>query len=1049
MATTITQHYIIDMSSNNNFIQVPAVQGDGNTRRIELELISNGSRYIVDESEYDITIVGTKPDGTEVWNRCSTSSGYIIVELTYQMLAVPGRVDFQLMLISKTRNNALKSFPFYVIVTGATFDPGTMISTNEFEALISYTSAAQAAAESIVGTKEECLQYAQEAESWSKGTKNGTQVGPSDPAYANNAKYYSDVSKTYSTDSEAWAKGTRNGSAVPSSDAAYNKHSKYYSQQADTYAQTAESWAKGTKGGSAVPSSDSTYHNNSKYYSDLAKTYAESAEVWSAHPPYIGPNGNWFVYNTVTEEFVDSGIDASITVQIADVTTIPYGEAPYVTNTGSNTDPVFHLFVPMASGIKSIQKTSTDGQTDTYTITFDNNQTATFQVRNGNDSEAWAKGTREGNPVPSTDESYHNNSKYYSEQSSDSSDRSKSWAVGPSGAGDDGTDTNNAKYWAEQSEASNDQSSEYSQISESWAKGTKNGTAVGSTDPAYRNHSKYYSEQSASSASASLTSANKSSTSAKESESWAKGTKDGVAVPSTDQAYHNNAKYYSEYSDTRATDSANSATASETSNLSSEAWARGTKNGSAVSSSDPTYHNNSKYYSELADTSATNAAASETNSLNSSIDSEAWATGARNGVDVDSSDPTYENNAKYYSDSSGQSATDARNWAVGTTGTGSGTDTNNSKYYSELSELSKEGSVSASLDSEAWARGTRNGIPVANDDATYVNNSKFYAQESLASAADSADSALDSEGYSKLAESWARGTRNGSGVPSSDATYHNNAKYYSDLAKTSEITTAQTIAEAQDIKGDAAASAAASAQSASASAASANTSYNHASNSAASAVEAMGYRDETEIIKNTMITTATQAQNYMNSALGYANNAETYMNNASDFTDNAHSYMEFANSYMNSAKNYARIAAESEANALLYENNAETSATNAATSATNAGNSASAAADSALEASGYAGDASDSADAADTSATNAANSAQDAEDIKTDLLAVLQNYSCTNFIICSSLPATGTANTLYLLYSTTPSVEYTPYIYADGQWIPVNARSSDMKWAEF
>lgn len=56
---------------------------------------------------------------------------------------------------------------------------------------------------------------------------------------------------------------------------------------------------------------------------------------------------------------------------------------------------------------------------------------------------------------------------------------------------------------------------------------------------------------------------------------------------------------------------ANSATAAATSESNAEAYAVGKRNGTDVPSTDPTYHNNSKYYSELAETSETNAAASE------------------------------------------------------------------------------------------------------------------------------------------------------------------------------------------------------------------------------------------------------------------------------------------------------------------------------------------------------------------------------------------------------------------------------------------------------
>lgn len=69
-------------------------------------------------------------------------------------------------------------------------------------------------------------------------------------------------------------------------------------------------------------------------------------------------------------------------------------------------------------------------------------------------SEAWAAGTIDGSDIPNTNPAYHNNSKYYMEQT--------------------------------QGEVQN---------AEAWARGTKNGTPVPSTDPTYENNSKYYAEQ--------------------------------------------------------------------------------------------------------------------------------------------------------------------------------------------------------------------------------------------------------------------------------------------------------------------------------------------------------------------------------------------------------------------------------------------------------------------------------------------------------------------------------------------------------------------------
>lgn len=113
-------------------------------------------------------------------------------------------------------------------------------------------------------------------------------------------------------------------------------------------------------------------------------------------------------------------------------------------------------------------------------------------------------------------------------------------------------------------------------------------------------------------------------------EAWAVGTKNGTPVESTDEQYHNNAKYYSDEA-SHVTDD-------------SEAWAVGSRKGIPVPSTDPTYHNNSKYYAELGIDSANKA--------------ESYAvggTGTRTGEDTD--------NSQYYSQQSGISATNANNSA--------------------------------------------------------------------------------------------------------------------------------------------------------------------------------------------------------------------------------------------------------------------------------------------------------------------------------------------------------------------------------------------------
>lgn len=133
----IYQHYIIDMSSNNNYVQVPTVQGDGNgVRGFEVELIQNGIPYRIDADDVLISIIGTKPDTTGIFNECSlTKDGYILVDITSQMSAVKGRGDYEIVLMSRSKNSQLKSFPFFIITTPSALDIDYLVSSDEFQLL--------------------------------------------------------------------------------------------------------------------------------------------------------------------------------------------------------------------------------------------------------------------------------------------------------------------------------------------------------------------------------------------------------------------------------------------------------------------------------------------------------------------------------------------------------------------------------------------------------------------------------------------------------------------------------------------------------------------------------------------------------------------------------------------------------------------------------------------------------------------------------------------------------------------------------------------------
>lgn len=137
--TPLIQDYIVDFASNNNFFFVKGVQGDGyGVRYARLSLSNNGQPYIIDPNAVRAVIMGTKPDNKEICNECEIiDSSTIQFELTQQMLAVFGKSDYSIIIMSTSTNQMLTSFPFYIFSNKTTFDASYVTSSNEFTLLIS------------------------------------------------------------------------------------------------------------------------------------------------------------------------------------------------------------------------------------------------------------------------------------------------------------------------------------------------------------------------------------------------------------------------------------------------------------------------------------------------------------------------------------------------------------------------------------------------------------------------------------------------------------------------------------------------------------------------------------------------------------------------------------------------------------------------------------------------------------------------------------------------------------------------------------------------
>lgn len=355
----ITQRAKLNLIPGVVLPRLNIVQYDKGSRTLEFE-IWNGQQRFTLTNLMTARIQGTKPDrhGFDYSATVDTTNNIIVSNVTQQMTAAKGDAICEIVLNKGTER--IGSLNFVLDIQPAALNDDTDVSESDLPDIIAMAT-------------EQMLT----AEAYAKGTQDGVPVTSEQAGYHDNSKYYKDLAATSETNAA--------NSATAAAQSATS---------ADTNALKSEGFAVGKQNNVDVPSTSPYYHKNAKYYAEVAGQY-------SVNTPYIGPNGNWWVWNTTTSTYVDSGVDASITVQIADITMLPASDPPYVTNTGTDTDPIFHLFIPQGVGITGVTYSSSVGLEDYYIITFSDNTTTSFTVTNGATGAAAGFGT----PTASVDTS--------------------------------------------------------------------------------------------------------------------------------------------------------------------------------------------------------------------------------------------------------------------------------------------------------------------------------------------------------------------------------------------------------------------------------------------------------------------------------------------------------------------------------------------------------------------------------------------------------------------------------------------------------------------
>ena len=140
------------------------------------------------------------------------------------------------------------------------------------------------------------------------------------------------------------------------------------------------------------------------------------------------------------------------------------------------------------------------------------------------ESEGYATGKQDGEPVGDQSPYYHNNSKWYKEQAAQSAEDAAGSATG---AGDSASDANRDALKAE-----------------GFAIGEQNGTPVDEQSPYFHNNASYFAGEAGHSADNASGSASNAGRDALKSEGFAIGKQNGTPVDEQSPYFHNNAEYF-------------------------------------------------------------------------------------------------------------------------------------------------------------------------------------------------------------------------------------------------------------------------------------------------------------------------------------------------------------------------------------------------------------------------------------------------------------------------------------------------------------------------
>lgn len=409
----IDQRIALNLSASGIPPRVSMPQGDSNSRTIIAALWDGPQPYSIPDAS-SVKVRFRKPDGTgglydatESGAVVTASGNIVTAPVATQMLAVHGEVQAQIDIFGTATGKAaekLATFCFIVDVLQSAFSDAEIISSDYFNVVAGDIAKAVSAAAK-----------AEEAEKGAVAAKTAAEV------YATNANEAKVAAETARSGAEAAQKRAQDSQEAASSAAAAALQAQNAAEAAQNSAQESKDAAELAKTGAETAQSGAkaaqTAAEQANTDAQTAKTGAETAKSEA-----VAAQGKAIDAQTAAELAKTAAQEAKAGAEVAQNMASASQTAAETAKTDAQT---------AKASAEAAQKKAQDAQmaaenakTDAQTAKTDaeSAKSSAELAKSGaeasaSDAEAWATGKRNGVDVPESDPAYHNNSKYYKDQS--------------------------------------------------------------------------------------------------------------------------------------------------------------------------------------------------------------------------------------------------------------------------------------------------------------------------------------------------------------------------------------------------------------------------------------------------------------------------------------------------------------------------------------------------------------------------------------------------------------------------------------------------------